>query len=330
LNWLLKRIKVKSFDSNKQYASELLAILLQNSRDNRLALLSKNGIDTLLQVLAGYKRKDPPTPEEIEFMENLFDALCSSLGESELKEAFREGEGFELMLIMIREKHLARIRAIRVINYALSWTKEDKVVLQNCKYFIDILGLKTLFPLLMKKDCKKISKRYKDFNETSDDEHIVSVLASLLKTLTKPEDLPYRKRLLIKFIENDFEKLERLVSLHVQYHYKIIRSDQETTTSNEIEDLTPEELAEEAYLRQLDHGLFTLQMTDSIIAILSTDNSLDDFAPSVCGFLKLVFQKFGGDNLTQQIRFTLTDYGNTLGDQDEKARVFSLAKTFSI
>ncbi|RUS25529.1 Catenin-beta-like protein [Jimgerdemannia flammicorona] len=32
LPWLLKRIKVKAFDSNKQYASEIIAILLQSSR----------------------------------------------------------------------------------------------------------------------------------------------------------------------------------------------------------------------------------------------------------------------------------------------------------
>ncbi|CAG8812724.1 18002_t:CDS:2, partial [Racocetra persica] len=32
LQWILTRIKVKSFDSNKQYCSEILAILLQSSR----------------------------------------------------------------------------------------------------------------------------------------------------------------------------------------------------------------------------------------------------------------------------------------------------------
>lgn len=32
LHWLLRRIKSKAFDSNKQYASEIVAILLQSSR----------------------------------------------------------------------------------------------------------------------------------------------------------------------------------------------------------------------------------------------------------------------------------------------------------
>ncbi|KAF9368208.1 hypothetical protein CPB97_004853, partial [Podila verticillata] len=36
--WMLKRLKVKAFDSNKQYCSELLAILMQSSSDNRKRL----------------------------------------------------------------------------------------------------------------------------------------------------------------------------------------------------------------------------------------------------------------------------------------------------
>ena len=73
---MLNRIRVKSFDSNKQYCSELLAILLQNSRGiinfivlyyfkylftkliifiitivNRLKLGELGGVDILLQVL---------------------------------------------------------------------------------------------------------------------------------------------------------------------------------------------------------------------------------------------------------------------------------------
>ena len=32
LKWIVQRLKGREFDSNKQYASEILAILLQNSR----------------------------------------------------------------------------------------------------------------------------------------------------------------------------------------------------------------------------------------------------------------------------------------------------------
>ena len=53
IKWLLKRIKVKgSFDSNKLYAAELLAILVQNSDENRKLLGDLEGIDILLQQIA--------------------------------------------------------------------------------------------------------------------------------------------------------------------------------------------------------------------------------------------------------------------------------------
>ncbi len=52
LKWLLDRIQVKAYDSNKQYASEILSILLQESRDNRLRLAEMDGMDALLKVLS--------------------------------------------------------------------------------------------------------------------------------------------------------------------------------------------------------------------------------------------------------------------------------------
>jgi beta-catenin-like protein 1 len=49
-----------------------------------------------------YKRKDPPTADEEEFMENIFDTLCSALAEPEIKKLFLEAEGVELMTIMTK------------------------------------------------------------------------------------------------------------------------------------------------------------------------------------------------------------------------------------
>lgn len=53
ITWLLKRIKVKApFNTNKLYASEILSILLQNTKENKLLLGDLDGIDVLLQQLA--------------------------------------------------------------------------------------------------------------------------------------------------------------------------------------------------------------------------------------------------------------------------------------
>ena len=50
MKWLLSRVKQREFDSVKQYASEVLAILVQNTPANRKRLVQANGIDILLQV----------------------------------------------------------------------------------------------------------------------------------------------------------------------------------------------------------------------------------------------------------------------------------------
>lgn len=101
------------------------------------------GIDDLLQLLAAFKRKDPKDDDEIELMENLFDGLCSALAEKENKRLFLEGEGIELMVIMIKDKKMARIRAVKVLNYAMS----TKAGTANCLRFVEIMGLKTLFSI---------------------------------------------------------------------------------------------------------------------------------------------------------------------------------------
>ncbi len=98
LQWILKRLKLKMpFDGNKLYCSEILSILIQNTNENRLLLGTLDGTDVLLQQLAIYKRHDPATSEEQEFMENLFNCLCSALMAKENRERFLRGEGLQLM-----------------------------------------------------------------------------------------------------------------------------------------------------------------------------------------------------------------------------------------
>ena len=50
LRWLLKRLKPREFDSNKEAAGSLLALLLQTHPPNAQALADINGVDALLQV----------------------------------------------------------------------------------------------------------------------------------------------------------------------------------------------------------------------------------------------------------------------------------------
>ena len=59
---------------------------------------------------------------------------------------FLRGEGLQLMNLMLREKKVSRNGALKVLNHAMIGV-EGK---DNCAKFIDILGLRTIFPLFMK------------------------------------------------------------------------------------------------------------------------------------------------------------------------------------
>jgi beta-catenin-like protein 1 len=52
LPWLLKRVQAKEYDSNKQYASEVLSILLQGGREVVMRVWEADGVDGLINVMA--------------------------------------------------------------------------------------------------------------------------------------------------------------------------------------------------------------------------------------------------------------------------------------
>lgn len=137
LQWLVKRLKQKGqFNPNKLYCSEILSILVQDSDEIRLQLGALEGIDVLLQQLAAYKRHDPTSTEEQEYMENLFNCLCSSLMAKENRDRFLKGEGLQLMNLMLREKKLSRNGSLKVLDHAMSGPDGK----ENCNKFVDILG----------------------------------------------------------------------------------------------------------------------------------------------------------------------------------------------
>lgn len=217
MQWILKRLRMKMpFDANKLYCSEIMSILLQDTNANRVLLGNIDGIDVLLQQLAAYKRHDPTSTEEQEFMENLFNSLCSALMAAENREKFLKGEGLQLMNLMLREKKLSRNGSLKVLDHAVSGPDGR----DNCNKFVDILGLRTIFPLFMKTP-KRNKKRLLSTDEH--EEHVVSVVASMLRNCKGPQ----RQRLLAKFTENDFEKVERLMELHFKYLEKVEEVDRE-------------------------------------------------------------------------------------------------------
>ncbi|KAF9247089.1 Catenin-beta-like protein [Melanogaster broomeanus] len=260
MNWLLERIQSKTHDENRSYAAELLSILLQHSTPNRQELGKRDGVEVILKVLSQFRRRDPVDADETEFMENVFDALCSALSEPEVKSLFLASEGIDLMVLMIKEKLESKSRSIKTLDYAMSGPAGSEL----CSNFVEALGLKTLFSAFMGKVIPA----------SEDTSHILGIISSLLSNL--PSDSTDRIRLLAKFVESNYEKVDKLLEVREHAHGRL------KVVDTEIETEKKEMLAEEGgidpedeelfYLRRLDGGLFTLQTLDYILAWIAMED----------------------------------------------------------
>nr|XP_027238649.1 beta-catenin-like protein 1 isoform X1 [Penaeus vannamei]ARE72526.1 beta-catenin-like protein 1 [Penaeus vannamei] len=312
LAWLLKRLRAKlPFDANKLYSSEILAICMQNHEENRRLLGEMDGIDVLLQQLAVYKRHDPSTNEEQEMMENLFDTLCSCLMFTPNRDLFLRGEGLQLMNLMLREKKLSRNGALRVLDHALTGQEGA----DNCNKFVEILGLRTIFPLFMKTPGKHGKK---GLTKDQHEEHVISIITSLLRNC-RPNQ---RTRLINKFTENDHEKVDRLLELHFKYLEKVLATNLEEQAKTENLD------EDELYLRRLDGGLFTLQLVDYIM--------LDVCATGPPSIKRRVLKILNLRNASvKTIKNIMREYASNLGDgtnsdaqAEEQDRILDLLDKF--
>ena len=259
LQWLLQRAQRKEshVSQNKQYAAEVLAILLQTSPANREKLTEIDGTDTLLQLLSAYRKRDPEKESnEEEYMENLFDCMTCLVDEVDGKGKFTDAEGLELCLIMLREGRLSKLRALRVLDHALNGQSSSQI----CERFVDAAGLRTVFGMFMRKQ------------DSQTMEHLLGIFAALLRHL--PGDSSARIRVLAKFVENDYAKVDKLFKIRQSYSSKLAAVDDTISTERSGTDKNDQEgMAGEWLSRRLDAGLFELQTVDLILAwLIAEDN----------------------------------------------------------
>jgi len=266
VKWLLDRIAQTQTDPNRSYAAELLSILLQHENSTRALLGKLGGIEVVLQGCSRYRRHDPVDADDTEFMDNLFNMLCSSFNEPKNLELFREAEGIDLMVLMIKEPLECRTRAMKVLDYALSGTANE----EDCKTFIQASGLKWLFQIFAGSSGSKANAR-------SISEQLTYCLGTIVALFTNVgSDSPERIRLLTKFVENDYASIDRLLEAREVATRKLQAFDRDVENKrkaflDEDEDVRAE-METEWYLQRLDEGLYTLQMTDYILAWLAMED----------------------------------------------------------
>lgn len=278
-----------------------------------------DGIDILLQQLATYKRNEPSSNEEVEYMENIFNCICSILSLPENRVRFVKGEGIQLMLLMLKEKHASRNCAIKVLNHACSGVDGAPC----CSKLIESLGLRAIFPLFM-----RTPKRHKKAGPTQEEleEHVISIITSLIRHCEGSQ----RQRLMAKFSENNHEKIERLLELHFKYlerveiaNRKVEKEREQLQKYGEVD----EENEEEFYMQRLDAGLFCLQMVDySLVEVVQGGQ---DIKSRVSEILRMRGAS------SKAIKSIVREYADNIGDvmdederRQEQQRIFQLVDKF--
>ncbi|CAD8066864.1 unnamed protein product [Paramecium sonneborni] len=253
IQYLIKRVEDNSqtLDDNRLYASELLVILTQQTKENLEIIGRSGGIESLLMVLNQYKKKDPETAEEKEILNNVYDLLTLLLIHEENQDYFQTYEGLQLMIKIIQGKTSSSIRAYSLILLAINNHKE------NCQKLIQIGGLSIIFPILERKGLK-----HKDQNKQFEiDETSVQIIKQLLR---RNSDLTLKQRI----IDKSVEKLESLKKLRNEYVNIIPLIDPE-----EYDELDEKQL-QKIYFDLLGKGLIVIESIDIILLEL-LNNGVD-------------------------------------------------------
>jgi len=260
MKWLISYVTSedeKELNDAKTCACELLSVILQHSKD---AQKSFGNSDNLLEILKEINRRCTGEYENSEdYNENLFNIICSCLLLSENKENFAKFEGIQLMLKLMKCGHKNRRMALKTLDFALADMPE------NCKIFINSLGLSYLFAIFMKKGYyyknsagKPIKLKITESDLRKDEEHCVSIICSLFK-YSKGVD---HDRIIYKFKDKECEKISVLCEMYDTYiaSYK--------SYLEKISEVENENDRDKIYIEELDNGLFTFQLICIIVGML--------------------------------------------------------------
>lgn len=272
IKYLLERTKVKEspgsslnstsgMSQNKQYAAEVLQVLLQNFDSARETFIDLDGTDTLLTLLAAYRKRDPQHDStEEEYAENLFDAITVILLSQKGVKSFVDAEGTELALIMVKEGRFSRTRALKVLDHAMAGSSDANR--EIAEKIVEAGGLKTVFSTFMREKGKDKAAL----------EHLIGIFAALLRLL--PGESSHRIRTLAKFVEKDFEKLSKLATLRFDYQARVRAADRQIDVERkQMSKDEQDDNESEWFSRRMDAGLYCFQTLDVILAWLVAEDS---------------------------------------------------------
>ena len=212
--------------------------------DGMKAASTMDGMELILQAIAKYRKVQPETEDQVEHLENMCTILASALAFSTQNiPKFQERQGVELVLRCIREKMHSGGVGLQLLDI------RDKA---SCEHLVVAGGLKSLFPLFMGRaipkpapcsDAGHGNKKARKEWLLRMEHNLIHIIYNWIRFLDKDSPEDALERLLVKFLENDCEKCDRLVELLLGYdqrtrlaEYKFYRSDiEESLVKEEVE-----------------------------------------------------------------------------------------------
>jgi len=240
-----------------------------NNSNKKKKAPTVDGIEILLQSVAAFRKRQPASEAEVEFLENAAMVLASCLTYSPAAvESFLEAQGIQLVMRCLKERVYAGAVALKWLDFAGSsssssidntpttTTTTTALYRRACEELVQAGALKHVFPLFLgrhrpkfhldkavtpqqKKDKKNF---YHELEAT-----VVRILYALVRHLRDDSPHDAKDRLLAKFLSdndnndnsNNNEKVNRLVELLLAYdqrarlaEYKFYRSDVEESLLN--------------------------------------------------------------------------------------------------
>jgi beta-catenin-like protein 1 len=205
---------------------------------------SMDGLECILQEIAKYRKKQPETEGQVEYLENICTIMASALTfSSQNAPMFLKGQGMELVLRCLREKIHSGGVALQLLDI------RDKA---SCEHLVVAGGLKSLFPIFIGRSipkpalCSDAGKGLKKARKEwllRLEQNMIHIIYNWTRFLDENSPDDALERFIVKFLEKDCEKCDRLVELLLEYdqktrtaEYKFYRSDlEETLDQDEVE-----------------------------------------------------------------------------------------------
>eukprot|EP00667_Euglena_gracilis_P005568 EG_transcript_5609 len=343
IDWILRTIiaptpGTETFPKYKLYAAEILDMMLHNdgpegamgkytgaTKVQRAAQEGEpdpkdvfNGTHALLKCLAGYRKREDPSLEEIEFATNIFNCLCRCLMQEANRELFLKADGVQLMILLIKRRkpkkelrnkakkillsqfnRLMRESAIRVLSHAVLGQPAA------CNTLVDSNGLGSVFGIFM------LRPRGVEEINTEIPGYALAVLHHCLMSLN-----PERKtRLLRKFLENDFEKVERLIEFFLRFRNKLQGFLRRVAVQRPRSFADPSRPMDndELLVERMNHGLYETQLCVAILAGICTRSR------KMLERCEIQFKLHGTS--IQEVRTLLKEYVDSLGEAEDDPRL---------